>query len=195
VISASERRTVRFMLLLLIPALVYRLGVVPYRAALSSAREQLAAAQDALTRERSAVQTARRNPALRDLTDTLMRAAAPRLFAGDDDVIASAQLASYVGDLAQQLHVWVQDAATRPTLASTGVRTLHVEVRAESDLQGILAWLQGLERGDKLVSIERLDISRALSSPENEHAETLTLSATVAGYALVAAPVPARSSP
>ena len=119
------------------------------------------------------------------MTDSSLHAMEPRLFEGTDDVIASSDLSAYVGELARAHHVWVQDAATRTATSTTpGVRNLHVEIRGESDLRGILAFLDALEHGDKLVRVDRLDISRGLSGPGNEQAETLTLAATISGYAM-----------
>ena len=90
-----------------------------------------------LARERAAIATARKNPQLQHIADSAMRAMRPRLFEGKDDVMASAELASYLGDVAQGARVWLQDAGTRPAVpAGEGVRTLRVEIRAESDLLG-----------------------------------------------------------
>lgn len=155
-----------------------------YRDALSSERDELATERATLARERVAVATARHNPQLQRIADSAMRAMRPRLFEGKDDVMASAELASYVGDVARRARVWLQDAGTRPaTPAAEGIRTLRVEIRAESDLQGTLLFLQGLERGDKLVRIDRLDISHAARSDEKD-AEVLSITATISGFAV-----------
>jgi hypothetical protein len=184
-ISAKERRTVTWAVLIILPFAIFRFGVVPFQKALSDTRDRIVTEREALARERGAVATAQRNPALQQMTDSTLRAMEPRLFEGTDDVIASSDLAAYVGGVARGNHVWVQDAATRTATSTTpGVRTLHVEIRGESDLRGILSFLDGLEHGDKLVRIERLDISRGLSGVGNEKAETLTLNATISGYAM-----------
>jgi hypothetical protein len=127
---------------------------------------------------------ARRNPRLQHVADSVMRAMRPRLFEGKDDVMASAELASYLGDIARKSRVWLQDAGTRPAApAAAGVRTLRVEIRAESDVVGTMMFIQALERGDKLVRIERLDISRAPRANEKD-GETLSIAATISGYAV-----------
>lgn len=113
-----------------------------------------------------------------------MRAMRPRLFEGRDDVMASAELASYLGEVSRKARVWLQTANTRPASSSAdGVRTLRVDIRAESDLLGTLMFLQALERGDKLIRIDRLDISRS-PALDDEEGETLTIAATVAGFAV-----------
>ena len=194
--SPRDRRALLLGAAVLAPALFYIWGVKPYRAALDDARQQLAVERETLARERAAIAAARKNPQLQHLADSAMRAASPRLFQGRDDVMASAELASYLGDIARARHVWLQDAATRPAaLSPSGVRTLRVEIRAESDLQGILSLLQALETGSKLVRVERMDVSRQPSRSEESGAETLALSATISGFAIPPEPVGSASPP
>src|SRR5205814_6562875 len=136
-------RTVIVGALVLLPGLLYIWAVRPYQAAMSDARDQLATERATLARERSAIATARQNPELQHIADSAMRAMRPRLFEGKDDVMASAELAAYLGEVAHSSRVWLQDAGTRPASpAVDGVRTLHVEIRAEADLQGMLMFIQ-----------------------------------------------------
>ena len=194
--SQRDRRALWLGAGVLAPALFFIWGVRPYRASLDDTRQRLAAEREVLVHERAAVNAARRNPALQHVADSAMQAAAPRLFAGRDDVMASAELASYLGEVARGTHVWLQDAATRPAVLSpSGVRTLRVEIRAESDLQGVLLFLQALENGAKLVRIERVDVSRQPSRSDESNAETLALSATVSGFAIPPEPLGGVASP
>ena len=170
---------------MVLPALFAIWGVRPYVAALSDARQQLSVARETLAKEQAALEAAHRNPRLRLSADSAMRAVSPRLFEGRDDVMASAELASYLGDVARTSRVWLQDAATRPAVqAPGGVRALRVEMRAESDLRGVLAMLHELELGTKLVRVERIDISRVSRAVASDSTETLAVSATVTGYAI-----------
>jgi hypothetical protein len=183
-LSARERRTVSVGGAIVLASLGFLYGVRPYRAALEDARGLLATEQATLARERAAVASAKRNPQLHRAADSAMRAMRPRLFEGKDDVMASAELASYLGDVARRARVWLQDAGTRPAApAADGVRTLRVEIRGESDIVGVLMFLQALERGDKLVRIDRLDISRSPRAREEE-IETLSIAATISGFAV-----------
>jgi hypothetical protein len=182
--SLRDRRAVVIGAVALLPGLIFIWGVRPYQAALSDARDQLATERATLAREKAAVATARQNPQLQHVADSAMREMRPRLFEGKDDVMASAELASYVGDVARKTRVWLQDAGTRPaTPAGDGVRTLRVEIRAESDMLGAMMFLQGLERGQKLVRVDRLDISRSPRADQKE-AETLSIAATISGFAV-----------
>jgi hypothetical protein len=196
--STRDRRAVLLGGVFLLPWLVFIWGVRPYRNALTDARDQLATERATLARERAAIATAKKNPQLQHVADSAMRAMQPRLFEGKDDVMASAELASYLGEVAAQTRVWLQDASTRPSIPGTeGVRTLRVDIRAESDLLGTLMFLQALERGDKLVRVDRLDISRTRNA-EDQEIETLTVSATVSGFAIgesTAAAAPSSKQP
>lgn len=183
-LSARERRTVIGGATLVGAGLFFVWGVRPYRAALTEARDALTIETEALARERGAVASARQNPRLIQATDSAMRALRPRLFEGKDDVMASAELASYLGDVARRTRVWMEDAATRPVASGPdGTRALRVEIRGESDLLGTLLFLQALERGDKLVRIDRLDLVRSDRSRDTE-AEAIAITATISGFAV-----------
>lgn len=193
--TPRERRTVVIGALVLLPPLLFIWAIRPYQTALSDARDQLSTERQTLAREKAAIATARQNPQLQHIADSAMRVMKPRLFEGKDDVMASAELAAYIGDLARGARVWLQDAGTRPAIAAgDGVRTLRVEIRAESDLLGTLMFLQAIERGEKLVRIDRLDISKSARGDEKD-AETLSIVATVAGFAIAEPAVPAQPRP
>ena len=183
--SASDRRALMFGAVIVVPSLLFVFAYKPYRAARSDVNQQLSVESDAYARERAAVAAAKRNPLMQHIADSAMQAMAPRLFAGRDDVMASAQVASYLGEVARGNHVWLQDASTRPATAlDGGVRALHVEIRAESDLRGILAFIKSLESGDKFLRVQRLDISSQPGRADQPGAETLALSASIVGYAI-----------
>jgi len=199
--NARDRRALQLGAAVLLPALLYIWGVKPFRAALADTRDRIATERDVLARERAAVLAAQRTPERQRAADSAMRATTPRLFAGRDDVMASAELVSYLGDAARKSHVWLQDAGTRPaSMGGGGVRALHVEIRGESDLQGILTFLQELERGGKLVTVERLDLSRSGRVGKQDEAETISLAASIVGFSVgpdtdtLAAAGPARTA-
>ena len=193
--SARDRRAVLLGAIVLLPPLLYIWAVRPYRNALADARDQLRSERELLARERAAIDMARRNPHLQRVADSAMHEMSPRLFAGRDDVMASAELASYLGEVARQTRLFLQDASTRPAGPTTGgVRTLHVELRGESDLLGILLFLQSLERGSKLVRVDRIDVSQSPRS-EDEDMETLAIAATITGFAIEEPPMPPGGTP
>lgn len=185
--AAKDRRAIIVGLSILLPALFYVWGVRPYRAAMTETRDALETARLALSREKAAVVTTRANPDAQRAADSALAMAVPRMFVGRDDAIASSQLASYLGGVARASRVLMQDANTRPSATSPeGIRTLRVEIRGESDVQGIVTFLQNLEGGQKLVRVDRLEISRVPGLEEKNGFETLSVAATVSGFAFAA---------
>ena len=183
--SASDRRALLLGAAIVVPSLFFVFGVKPYRSALADVQQQLGMERDAFARERAAVSAARLNPQMQHVADSAMQAMAPRLFAGRDDVMASAEVATYLGGVARSSHVWLQDASTRPATAlDGGVRALHVEIRGESDLRGILEFIKSLEGGGKFIRVQRLDISAQPGRADQQGTETLALSASIVGYAI-----------
>jgi hypothetical protein len=194
--SAGDRRALLLGAAVVLPSLLFVFGVKPYRAALADVQQQLSVERDAFARERAAVSAARQHPQMQHVADSAMQATAPRLFAGRDDVMASAEVATYIGETARKNHVWLQDASTRPATAlDGGVRALHVEIRGESDLRGILAFLKSIETGNKLIRVQRLDISAQPGRSDEPGTENLALSASIVGYAIPDAATAATTPP
>ncbi len=180
--QSRDRRAIALGGVALLPFALFLLVVRPYRASLADAEDALTSERAALARERDAVATAQRNPRLQRVADSAMRAMRPRLFQGKDDVMASAELASYVADVARNARVWLEEANTGAAAPATeGVRKIRVDIRAESDLAGTLAFLHQLEHGAKLVQVDRIDVSRVARAEPGT--EVLTIVATVSAFA------------
>lgn len=181
----SERRTLKWGAIIGLPVLLYMFAVKPLYASLVDKREQLDLERTTLVRERAAIAAAKRNPLLQHIADSLMQITSQRLFSGADDVMASAELGSYIGDIAAKNHFLMTSATTGavPRTRST-VRTLSEDIRGESDLQGILEFLQALEHGPKLVRVSRVDMSRPTRDADD--IETVLFAATITAYALPA---------
>jgi hypothetical protein len=193
-LSPRDWRAVLLGMAVLLPPLLYLWGVRPYAAALADARNRLAVAQTALARERALLAFAPQSGALRSALDSVLRAAEAQAFSARDDGIAAAGLGAYVAKLAQGHEVWLQATTAREAVVSrSGVRTLAVDVRAESDIQGIAAFLRALEAGDKLVHVAQLSLVPAADTSTS--ARALQLRATLLGYALGAPPAAAPATP
>ena len=190
--NSRDRRALTLGLYVLVPALGYIWGVKPLLASFGRMRDEIRIERQALAQELAAVAAAKRNPDLQRVADSAMRAMTPRLFEGKDDVMATAELVSHLDQVARRNQVLLQSAATRPATLDNGVRTLRVEIRAESDLTGLLAFLQSVEGGEKLLSVERLDVSRSLAAPEVPGVEPISIAASIVGFAI---PDPAAAPP
>jgi hypothetical protein len=186
-LSPKDRRAIVLGAVLVLPWLIFLWGVRPYRTAMAETRDELETARVALSREKAAVAAKPTAPGGQQLADSALVLVAPRLFEGRDDAIASAQLAAYLGTVARRSRVLMEDANTRPSTTSPeGIRTLRVEVRAESDIQGITTFLHNLESGTKLIRVDRLEISRVPGLEDKNGYETLSIAATIVGFAFTA---------
>ena len=186
-LKERERKVLVWGAVIAVPILLFTFGVKPLWASLTDKQEQLELERTTLVRERAAIAAAKRNPELQHVADSLMQITSQRLFSGADDVMASAELGSYIGEIAGKNHVLMTSRTTAavPKTKST-VRTLNQDIRGESDLQGILEFLQALEHGPKLVRISRVDMSRPTRDADD--IETVLFAATITAYALPAEP-------
>ena len=181
--TGRDRRALIVGLCVLLPALAWR----PYHAALTDAREQLATQRDLLSRELALLEDLERYPASYRSADSALKRIAPRLFDEADDVLATARMTSYVAGQALSSRVLLQEAEARPAhRTKDGIRALQVEIRAEGDTEGLLRFLQALERGNRLVTVERLAITRTERVVEKGRPPLAVLSFTAMlnGYAL-----------
>ena len=161
-LAARDRRALAWGGAILLPALVWTLGVAPYLGALREAQARLEQDRATLRRELEVIaETADYRRAFDDGAGKLL-AAAPRLMGGDDDGAASAAVAGYLRRLARMGGAHVTRVEPGPTRdAGGGVTALPVGVSGESDLEGLLTLLQMLEAGPKLVDVAELRIEAA----------------------------------
>jgi hypothetical protein len=190
-LAPRDRRALALGAALLGAALGVRLVVLPYRDALADVRLRVERERDLLQRERTLLAEVKRYPERMPAAERALLAEAPRLFGGPDLATASATLVNYVSTTALRHRVFVQQSASRAPAtvggAGSGVARLQVDLRAVGDLEGILALMQDLERGPKLLTVETLTLGRAervsAGGPPRDE-EVLAMSATVSGYAL-----------
>lgn len=185
-LDPRDRRALRTGALVVGVALAWTFVARPSMARRADLADLLDAERARLARElavgRDAPTSAPRSPD----NDSLERALDARLFTGADGVIATAQLVDYLGDAARRHEVWMQVASTRPaTEGSAGLRTLEVELRAESDIEGLLRFLDAIEQGPRHVRVVSLDV-RAPGAPAEDGTTPLSIVATVQGHARTA---------
>lgn len=180
-LSPRDRRALALGVMVLVPVLLFRGAVQPYLRARAALAERLAAQRELLERELSVFAAAQRLPERRARVAGLLAADAPRMLPGGDPLAASAELVGYVGDAARRSHVLVSELQSRGSVAAPapetdGLARLQVEVRGRTDFEGVLRFLQALERGPRLVRVDAVVIDGGGAGP-------LTLRAAVSGYA------------
>lgn len=187
--SARDRRAVRLGSLVLAAGLAYAVVVRPYVSALSDVRERTRIERDLFERERSLITEASGFPDRMRSAEAAVETLGPRLLPGDPSVAAGVMVA-YLVERAESSRVFVQSSESRaPEQAGPGLVSVRVEMRAASDLRGLLAFLAAVEQGPKLVHLERLAIERG---PEmrsvngdlrSSEVQVVTIHATLSGYA------------
>jgi hypothetical protein len=190
-LGARDRRAIVLAVIVLVPLLAWTGVIRPYRAALADARAELAAERSLLADEQSLLAASERYPLAYRAADSALLRTTPRLFSEADDILATSQLASYIASNALSSHALLQEAVPQPTRRlPEGIRMLEVEIRAESDLEGVLRFLDALERGPKMVVVDNVSISREERTQDRGRPPmaVLTLSATIRGFALVETP-------
>lgn len=195
-LTSRDRRAIIVASLAVAPAVVYLSAMEPFRNEVATIRARWEAQTDALGREGALLAQARAFPSIAAKAESVLLREAPRLFDGTDPIVASAALAGYVTEQALRHRVFVQHSESRPAdTAGQGVLALQVELRAAGDLQGLVEFLQALERGPKLVRVQRLAVERTerLDAGSARDEETLAIAAVVHGYALSPLEKPADS--
>jgi hypothetical protein len=183
--TAKDRRALTLGLSVVLPALFFVFGVKPYLAAVKDTKAKVYDERRRLSSELAAIAAAKKNPDLQRKADSGMRAMAPRLFTGHDDNGAAADMANQIGVVALQHDVVLKDATPRPSTSDpSGVHTLHVQISAESDLQGLLGFVEELERGEKLLRIDRLDITPSRAKADAAGVQPLTISGMISGFVI-----------
>lgn len=171
-----DRRALRLGALVAGPVLAVLLVVQPYARALLAARADAAIQRELLARELGALRDGPRDARLARAATVALAAEAGRLFDGGDEVAASAELAGYVSDLAEESGLELDGSETRPP--ADGDSSVAVEIRALGDIVSISLFLQALEEGPKLVHAERITIAVPAGGRDVDGVLALTASVT-----------------
>jgi len=185
--SPRDRRAVRLGIPLLLAGLAWHVAVAPYLHEAGALSKQLRVEREILARERGLLASAGlATGEVRRLSEELI-AAAPRLIGGPTEQAATAALTGFLEYAARQNRVYlsrVEPGAPEP--AGEGLVAIPIRLRGESDLEGILSLLHGLEHSSKLLRIEALSVksSRPGQLVAREEAEVLEFDLVAKGFLL-----------
>ena len=162
---------------MVVPVLLVALVIRPYARALRASSDALATERALLARELGVLRDAGQDAQLAERERRALAEECSRLFEGGDAVAASAQLASYVAELAEESGVSVDESETRAVTDSSIVAA--VELGATGGVLEIVQFLRALENGPRLARSDRISISPvAGASPSGTGTVTLRLSVT-----------------
>jgi type II secretory pathway component PulM len=153
----------------------------PAIAHLHDGERALAEQRALLARERSLLLAAPQLPAMQGAADGSLAAEDARLFAGDS-VGATAELTSYVADVATEAEVRLTSVEARAPSAERGVTRLVVDARGEGSWSKVLDFVAALESSEQLVDVTSVRVERG-ARPGAPGGSTVSVAVTVAGYA------------
>jgi len=171
-LSTRDRRAVLIGLAVLVPAFAW-IGVVrPYRAALSDAREHVAAERALLSREEALLRNADRLPELMGQAAAEAERAQHRLVDAPNTTLAETELTDLlerIADRSRVLLLEIQSVARdrRAEPGPPGVQPIRLAVHGESDLAGIADFLHRLEQSQMLLRVEQLQLEPVMERPSS----------------------------
>ena len=177
----SDRRALVAGAAVVVAMLTYSGIIRPALAGLQSERQVLEERRGLLDRERALLATAPQLPRVEQETRRILAAEAPRLFMGDS-VAATAELNTYVSQLATAAGVRLSSVEGRPVAVDRGLMRLSVELRGEGTWRQVMTYARSLEASTRLVQVANVRIERGARGGPLGGA-MISMSATLVGYA------------
>lgn len=174
-LNPRDRRAILLGLVAVIPALAYVLVVRPYRSALADVRDRAAAEQELLERELALLASAPGIPeAIRKAEEAAVRAE-DRMLRAPGPVLAEEELTDFLEDSAFRSRVLLEEIRggelARGEEPPPGLGIVRLHLRGESDLQGILSFLNEIETTRLLLRVRGLALDPEVARPESPEEE------------------------
>jgi hypothetical protein len=164
-LSGRDRRALLLGALLLTPMLLWALVVRPYRNVLAEFEDRLATERGLLERERAAMAEAPTLPARLQAVRAELAKWNGRFVQSANPALAEAEVTSMLETVARESRVLLQEvgALTLPpdVTAPEGLLPFRLSVRGESDFEGVLRFLNGVEENPVLLRVVGLSIEPA----------------------------------
>lgn len=171
-LPARDRRAVRIGLMIIVPSAIVVLGVRPYRAALGEAQERITIERDALARETELLGDADMLPSRIREMEREAEAVDLRLLDAASLVLAEAELTDLLESRAVASRVLLREiesvAPPRGEAPPPGAETLRLRIEGESDMEGVLTFLDGLESAMVFIRVRGLAIDPVVSRPQGD---------------------------
>jgi hypothetical protein len=184
-LSTRDRRALKWGLGIAAAAVAFAFVVKPYIRALRETRDELAVQLGLLAREREVINASSKLPTALQASQTALDQQSQPLFDAPDELSATSDLSDKITEAAVANRVLIQQVETRKAEAlSDGVVGLAVDVRAEGDFEGVMRFLNSLERGDKLIRVSSLTLTRVDRPATNgvQGVEVVSIAGTFTGY-------------
>ena len=182
--AVRDRRAILLGLVVLAPVLLWIAAVRPYRAALAGLHDRAETERSLFAREQHLLSNAAALPDSLAVAMLQAERADSRLVYAPNEPLAETAITTHLEGIARRSRVLLKDIGGLNSRPDPGlppaVQPIRLSVRGESDLVGVLAFLQQIEEGSLLLSIEELSIQPVPDPGENPGA--VEFSFAIEGY-------------
>jgi hypothetical protein len=170
--SPRDRRAILVGLAIVVPVLIYVVGVRPYRAALAEVREQVFQERELLARELALLERAHELPEAARRAEGSAREVESRLLRARSLVLAEGELTDFLEAAAYHSRVLLEEIRGgelgRGEEPPQGLSVVRLHLRGESDLEGVLTFLDQLEKSQLLLRIRGLAVEPEVDRPDGD---------------------------
>lgn len=174
-LAPRDRRAILIGLAILLPAVVYVLGVKPYRAALAEIGDLVSAERDLLVRERQLLASAEDLPGEIQEAQEAAGHFGDRLVRASSQVLAEGVLSGLLEASAARSRVLLEEIRGgelgRGEEPPPGLTVLRLHLRGESDLEGVLTFLDEIEKNQLLLRVNGLALEPEVARPDSDDDE------------------------
>jgi hypothetical protein len=160
--NPRSRRALTTGLIVLAPFLLFYLVVEPYRTSLADLRDRTGNERALLAREEGILAMGPSLPRLASAASDRAKRADMRLVRGANRALEEAELTAYLERTASFSRVLLQESRgvepPRGTDTTGVVRPIRLAVRGESDLKGVLTFVQRVEASPLLLHIAEMSV-------------------------------------
>jgi hypothetical protein len=160
-LARGDRRALWLGALIVTPVLAWRAVVAPMAASVAQQAVRADAVAGLLTREQTLLRDSPKLTAALAGARRTLAAQAPRLIIATDTVGASSSLAMWARQTVAAAGMHDARIEAAPAVPLPGALLgVQVDVRARGTLAAVAGWLSAVERGERLVSVRRVEIVR-----------------------------------
>jgi hypothetical protein len=174
-LAPRDRRAILIGLGILLPAAGYVLGWRPFRAALDDARSRVAAEQELLARELALLESSESFSEEIRLAREEAEVQEDRLVQATDGVMAEGELTGFLQGAAFRSRVLLEEIRGgelgRGEEPPPGLSVIRLHLRGESDLEGVLTFLDELEKSRLLIRVRGLALEPEVARPDSDEEE------------------------
>lgn len=173
--ASRDRRAVLLGLGILLPAMAYVLGVKPYRAALEGVRDRVIAEQELLSRELALLSDGPTLPGELQQAEAQAAVFEDRMVRAASGVLAESELTDFLEGSAFRSRVLLEEIRGgelgRGEEPPPGLSVVRLHLRGESDLEGVLTFLDEIEKSRLFLRVRGLALEPEVSRPNSDNNE------------------------